>query len=77
MVPWTWIIVTAALSKITATDLTPRQFWLAVARQGGHLGRKSDGRPGRKVIWCGWHDLQMMTQGANLHAAACGVEKCG
>lgn len=42
--------------------VTPRQFWRAVARKGGFIGRKSDGRPGWKTIWSGWYDYLRMAE---------------
>ena len=44
--------------KLPARDLTLREFWRAVARLGGFLGRKSDGNPGWQTIWRGWQKLQ-------------------
>jgi hypothetical protein len=70
MVPAVWITVVAALAKTSREQLTPRQFWLTIARRGGWLGRRSDGRPGWKVIWRGWYDISLMVEGAELHAAA-------
>ena len=48
-VPWLWIVVVAGADKKHPLDpsrLTPRAFRLRIARQGGYIGRKSDGRPG-------------------------------
>jgi hypothetical protein len=44
-------------------DWTPSTFWVAVAKLGGFIGRKSDGSPGWKNIWRGWQRLIWMTQG--------------
>lgn len=44
--------------KLPPGDLTMREFWRAVARLGGFLGRKSDGNPGWQTIWRGWQKLQ-------------------
>jgi hypothetical protein len=76
-VPWTWIVVVAGLSQRVPASLTPRQFWLAIAQQGGYIGRRGDGRPGWKVIWRGWYDVTMMVRGAELHAADGSHSKCG
>lgn len=77
-VPRMWIVIVSHLAKIQADQLTPRQFWLTVAKRGGWLGRKQDGPPGWKVIWRGWYDVHMMVQGAEAHAAvAAGAQKCG
>lgn len=45
---------------------TVRDFWRAVARIGGFIGRKSDGEPGWQTIWQGYKRLQDMLIGANL-----------
>lgn len=66
VVPALWIAIAAALAGVQPHRLTPRAFWRTLARQGGHLGRARDPRPGWKVIWRGWYDLQRMAQGAQL-----------
>jgi transposase-like protein len=50
--------------------LTVAEFFLALARLGGHLNRKSDGAPGWLTLWRGWQKLHLMVQGA--HAAEAG-----
>jgi Transposase DNA-binding/Transposase DDE domain len=42
---------------------THATFWLAVARLGGFIGRKSDGMPGWQNIWRGWQRLMWMSAG--------------
>ncbi len=77
-VPRTWIVIVSMLAKVNAARLTPRQFWLTIARRGGWIGRKRDGRPGWKVIWRGWYDIHMMVQGAELQTTAQNdLPKCG
>ena len=44
--------------------LTLREFFLALARRGGHQNRNSDGPPGWLVLWRGWTTLQAMVEGA-------------
>jgi hypothetical protein len=44
-------------------DLTVREFFLALARLGGHQNRKGDGHPGWLVLWRGWMKLQAMLDG--------------
>src|SRR5215213_5869501 len=44
-------------------DLTVRDFFLALARLGGHQNRKCDGHPGWLVLWRGWMKLQLMLDG--------------
>jgi len=54
-------------------DLNVHEFFLALARLGGHQNRKSDHRPGWLVLWRGWTKLQAMLDG---YAAANQI-KCG
>ena len=42
---------------------TIRQFYLHVARLGGHQNRKVDGFPGWITLWRGWERLQAMVDG--------------
>jgi hypothetical protein len=49
--------------------LTVGEFFRALARLGGHQGRRGDGEPGWLVLWRGWADLQRMVAGAR--AARC------
>jgi hypothetical protein len=44
--------------------LSVREFFLALARLGGHQNRKCDGEPGWLVLWRGWMTLQQMVDGA-------------
>lgn len=44
-------------------DMTVRQFFLALARLGGHPGRAADGWPGWLTLWRGWAELQSMVRG--------------
>jgi hypothetical protein len=69
IVPEIWIKIVAALGKFPWRSLTPMQFWQTIAREGGWLGRKHDGRPGWKAIWTGWHDVQQLVAGAELAAS--------
>ena len=71
-VPGTWIRVVAALAKVPALTLTPQQFWLTIAKQGGYLARRRDPRPGWKVLWRSWSDLQHMVRGVEAVEASCG-----
>ena len=66
-VPELYVQLAAALARVPAPTLTPRQFWQTVARRGGWLGRKHDGRPGWLVLWRGWSDLLQMVRGAELY----------
>jgi hypothetical protein len=49
--------------------LSVREFFLALARLGGHQNRKCDGQPGWLVLWRGWIDLQRMAAGARASRA--------
>jgi len=44
--------------KKEAREWTVLEFWRAVARPGGFIGRKSDGQPGWQTLWGGWQRLQ-------------------
>jgi hypothetical protein len=48
--------------------LTAEQFWLQVARLGGHQGRRRDGPPGWRTVWRGWRYLSDLADGARLFA---------
>lgn len=52
-------------------DLTVHEFYMALARLGGHQNRKSDGLPGWITLWRGWNQLQQMVD----YAIKAGVEK--
>lgn len=41
---------------------TVQEFFLALARLGGHQNRKHDHRPGWLVLWRGWTKLQIMLE---------------
>jgi hypothetical protein len=69
LLPATWILIVGALAKTDPAALTPKQFWHTIAKRGGWLGRKHDGRPGWKAIWTGWHDVQQLAEGAELIAS--------
>lgn len=62
----------ARRQHLTAATLSIADFWRAVARLGGHQGRRRDGPPGWQTIWKGWRYLADMTEGAHLflHRAA-------
>ncbi len=58
--------VVAALTETATATLTVHDFWHAVARRGGFLGRKRDGPPGWKTLWLGWYDIQRILEGVRL-----------
>ena len=77
-VPRTWIAVVSHLGKVDPKKLTPKQFWITIAKQGGYIARTRDGNPGWKTIWQGWYDIQWIVQGAELLAENPNLlEKCG
>jgi hypothetical protein len=41
-------------------DLTVEEFFLALARLGGHQNRRSDRPPGWLILWRGWNNLNTM-----------------
>lgn len=47
-------------------DLSVQEFFLALARLGGHQNRKHDHPPGWLVLWRGWTKLQAMMDAASL-----------
>jgi len=69
LVPPLYLEVVAKLCQTPVAELTPRQFFLQVARQGGYLGRKHDPRPGWLVLWRGWYDLSQMVRGIEIYQA--------
>ena len=42
------------------------EFYLAVARLGGHMNRKRDGFPGWLTLWRGWQKLENMVAGVRI-----------
>jgi hypothetical protein len=42
--------------------LSVLEFYMAVARLGGHMNRKADGFPGWLTLWRGWQKLQIMVE---------------
>ena len=54
-------------------NLSVREFFLALARLGGHQNRKHDHPPGWLVLWRGWTTLENMVTGARaMEAVKCG-----
>lgn len=47
-------------------DWTAHEFFLALARLGGHQNRRKDKRPGWIVLWRGWTALQLLLTGSRL-----------
>lgn len=73
LVPNLWLKLLKAKRKVrTTSDATNREFWRAVAKLGGFLGRKHDGEPGWQTIWRGWQELHTLAEGAQLLPRTCG-----
>ncbi len=70
IVPPVWIPVVATMTKQNASELTPRAFFLALAKRGGFIGRKGDGNPGWKAVFLGWVDYAHMVEFAEAAAEA-------
>jgi transposase-like protein/transposase Tn5 family protein len=58
----------AAKFQLAVSGLTVKMFWTLVAQLGGYLGRKSDGPPGWRTLWKGWHHLSDWADGVRLLA---------
>jgi hypothetical protein len=61
--------------KRIKTDWTVHEFYMALARLGGHLNRKNDHPPGWQVLWEGWKELLPMVLGCDVAKAK--YKKCG
>ena len=55
------------------SDWTVHEFFMALARLGGHQNRKGDHPPGWLVLWRGWMKLQCMVDGYSAAQA----KRCG
>jgi hypothetical protein len=44
-------------------EMSIKEYYLALARLGGHMNRKSDGLPGWLTLWRGWMKLHWMVAG--------------
>ncbi len=53
-----------------------REFYMHVARLGGHQNRKVDGMPGWLTLWRGWTKLNLMVDGYQV-ARPVGKVSCG
>ncbi|MGI2908426.1 IS4 family transposase [Tolypothrix sp. VBCCA 56010] len=65
-VPKQMLKILVARLGLLSEDLTLGEFWIAIARLGSFIGRKSDGSPGWQTLWRGWNRLQDMCWGANF-----------
>jgi hypothetical protein len=71
LVPTLWLKLLQAKRKTKTWKVTNYEFWRAVAKLGGFLGRRHDGEPGWQLIWRGWKELHTLAEGAIL------AKKCG
>jgi len=67
-VPPLLLKVLVAKLELPNSEMTMHQFWRAIARLGGFIGRQGDGEPGWQTLWCGWQRLQDLSWGASLVA---------
>lgn len=67
--PSDWVLVVSHLARCHPDALTPRLFWLTLAKRGGFIARRRDGAPGWQTIWKGWSEVMMLIQGFELHRA--------
>jgi len=77
LVPHDWILAVSYLAKCRPDALTPRLFWLTLARRGGFIGRKGDGLPGWRTIWKGWAEVMTLVQGIAIHQLILEGKTCG
>jgi len=63
VVPKLYVRVLSAWRHGGPQPMSVYEFCMALARLGGHLGRKGDGFPGWLTLWRGWADLMLMVKG--------------
>ena len=62
-----WVLVVCKLAKHPdPSTLTVRQFYHTIAKKGGWLARRSDGRPGWQTLWRGWRKIAAYVAGVEL-----------
>jgi hypothetical protein len=66
VVPPLMVKVLTLRRKSLSVSMTTREFWEALARMGGHQGRRGDGPPAWRTLWRGWPKLSDLTEGAKL-----------
>ncbi len=57
--------------KTPREEMSVYEFYLAVARLGGHMNRKADGFPGWLTLWRGWQKLEHMVAGVEIDRRRC------
>jgi hypothetical protein len=62
-----WVLVVCKLAKHPdPSTLTVRQFYHTIAKKGGWLARRGDGRPGWQTLWRGWRKIAAYVTGIEL-----------
>jgi hypothetical protein len=65
VVPKLWTLLVASQAyRDPHRQLSVKEFFVGVAKLGGHLARKHDGPPGWITLWRGWRKLHLMIEGA-------------
>lgn len=73
VVPVRWIDMLERVRKGRSRKITSAyEFYRALAKLGGFLGRKHDGEPGWITIWRGFEKLQLMIRGSEATVTKCG-----
>lgn len=60
------LTVLGAKLQLPRPPTTLRDFWVALARLGGFIGRRGDGSPGWQTLWRGWFRLQDLCWGTTF-----------
>ena len=72
VVPRHWLAMLRAVQKGRHRAITTvYEFYRALARLGGFLGRKCDGEPGWQTLWHGFDKLHLLLRGANAMKRKC------
>ena len=73
VVPKRWVHMARCAQRGKYRNIsTVREFYHAVARLGGWLGRKHDGEPGWMTLWHGFDKLVLLLRGADAIRSKCG-----
>ena len=72
VVPRRWVEMLRAVQKGRHRAITTvYEFYRALARLGGFLGRKCDGEPGWLTLWQGFEKLHLLLRGAEAMKRKC------
>ena len=73
VVPKRWLTMIRCLQRGKHRKIsTVREFYHAIARLGGWLGRKHDGEPGWITLWHGFDKFILIMRGADANRLKCG-----